>query len=188
MTRVPTTKNSTTQFPDVLQEPQDFGTSRTTKHIIRLHQDRPFHIQPYSFSTEKKKMINDQVEEVLARGITEPTVSVLVMKKDGPVQFYINHRRLNTLNTSEATLMPAIVETLRYLGGANVFSTINLKSAHWQIPVDEVSRYLTAFATPDGATYQSGCTQHVPADYGPESPSRVPPQIHPDLLRQHHRV
>lgn len=50
--------------------------------------------------------------------------------------------------------MPAIVEALRDLGGANVFSTIDLKSVYGQNPAEEASRYLTAFATPDGATYQ----------------------------------
>mgnify|MGYP005983649639 CR=1 FL=1 len=43
--------------------------------------------------------------------------------------------------------MPNIPDTLRDLGQAKVFSTIDLRSGFWQIP-------LTAFSTPDGAHYQ----------------------------------
>lgn len=83
-----------------------------------------------------------------ARGIIELTVLaycspiVLVKKKDGTVRFCSYHR-FNTLTTSDDTPMHAIVEVLGKLGNANVFSTIDLKSEYWQIPVDEPSRYLT---------------------------------------------
>lgn len=97
---------------------------------------------------------------MLAKGIIEPTafaycsLVVLVKKKDGTTRFCINYRRLNTLTTSEATPMPAITEAMRHLRGANIFFSIDVKSGYWQIPVEEAFRYLTAFATTDGATYQ----------------------------------
>lgn len=87
---------------------------------------------------------------MLAQGIIEPSISaygspiVIVKKTDGTPRFCVDYRRFNSLTTSEATPMP---------GSATVFSTIDLKTGYWQIPVERTSQHPTAFATPDGATY-----------------------------------
>jgi hypothetical protein len=47
-----------------------------------------------------------------------------------------------------------IQEVLRDFGTATVYLSLDLKSGYWQIPMDQASKTLTAFATPDGARYQ----------------------------------
>jgi hypothetical protein len=81
---------------------------------------------------------------------------VLVKKKDGTVRFCTNYRRLNMLTKDEAEPLPQIQEVLREFGTATVYSSLDLKSGYWQIPMDQALKKLTAFATPDGAgaTYQ----------------------------------
>lgn len=44
--------------------------------------------------------------------------------------------------------------TLKDFEKAVIFSALDLKSGYWQIPMNPSSKHLTAFATPDGATYQ----------------------------------
>lgn len=133
------------QFPDVPSKAQDFG--RTIQHVIRLQQDRPFHIRSYSFSTER----NDQVKEMLARGIIESTVlancspGVLVKKK----QHHTLLHRLSKPQHAHHLRGRADAQALQDLGNA----TISLNSGSWQIPVKKTFRYLTAFAISDGATY-----------------------------------
>jgi hypothetical protein len=110
--------------------------------------------------TKKKKQLFQCVQEMLAAGVIERSVSdycspaVLVTKKDGTVRFCTDYRKLNLLTEDEAAPLPKISDALREFGSATVFSAIDIKSGYWQIPMDKASRHLTAFATPDGATYQ----------------------------------
>ena len=79
---------------------------------------------------------------------------MLVKKKDGAPRFCVDYRKLNAQTTDEASALPVINEALRDLSSAKVFSVLDLKSGYWQIPMDQRSKHLTAFTTPDGATYQ----------------------------------
>jgi hypothetical protein len=143
----------------VLQK-ERMGNVRAVTHKIRLERDKPFRIRPYHLNEQKKCALYECINEMLAAGVTERSESeycspvVLVKKKDGTVRFCIDYRRLNALTKDEAAPLPRIQEVLRDFGTAQVFSSIDLKSGYWQIPMDPASKHLTAFATPDGATYQ----------------------------------
>jgi hypothetical protein len=50
--------------------------------------------------------------------------------------------------------VPRIQETLRDLGQATVFTTLDLRSGYWQVPMEEASKKYTALSTPDGALFQ----------------------------------
>jgi hypothetical protein len=50
--------------------------------------------------------------------------------------------------------LPRIQEVLCDFGTAQVYSSMDLKSGYWQIPMDPMSKHLTTFATSDGAMYQ----------------------------------
>ncbi len=69
---------------------------------------------------------------------------MLVRKKDGGVCWCVDYRRLNSLTAKDAYPLPKIEECL---GGACVFSTLDLQSGYWQIAVDEMDRAKTAFIT-----------------------------------------
>lgn len=148
------------EFAPVFDSSPRMTTTRTVKHAIRLKKDVPFRLRPYHCSNEKKQIIYEQTEELLANGLIEPSNSdycspiVIVRKKDGTPRYCIDYRRLNELTQDEAAPLPIIHETLKDLGKAKVFTTLDLKSGYWQLPMEESSKKYTAFATPDGATYQ----------------------------------
>ena len=52
---------------------------------------------------------------------------------------------MNTCTIKDADSLPHIDETLDCLGGAIIFTSLDLKSGCWQVEMDEESKPLTAF-------------------------------------------
>ena len=70
---------------------------------------------------------------------------VLVRKKDGSLRFCIDLCKLNACTIKDAYSLPRIDETLDCLGGAMIFTSLDLKSGYWQVEMEERSKPLTAF-------------------------------------------
>ena len=70
---------------------------------------------------------------------------VLVRKKDGSLRFCIDLQKLNAHTIKDAYSLPRIDETLDCLGGATIFTSLDLKSGYWQVEMEEESKPLTAF-------------------------------------------
>ncbi len=63
----------------------------------------------------------------------------------------VDYRALNQQAIPDRLPLPVISDILRRLGTENtLFSTIDIKSAFWQIEVQEESKDLTTFSTPTG--------------------------------------
>ncbi len=75
-------------------------------------------------------------------------------KPDGAMRPVIDYRKLNEQTIPDRLPLPVISDILRSLGTTNkLFSTSDIKSAFWQVELDEASRPLTAFSTPSGHYY-----------------------------------
>ncbi|CAB0041770.1 unnamed protein product [Trichogramma brassicae] len=136
------------------------GGTASTKHCITLTDLRPFRLAPYQYSEGKRKEIERQVQQMLAEGVIEQSDSpynspiVMAKKKDVALRFCIDYRRLNEITRDQTQQIPRISDALKDLGDAQVFTTLDLKSGYWQIPMDEEAKPYTAFTTPTGRTYQ----------------------------------
>ena len=64
---------------------------------------------------------------------------VLVRKKDGSLRFCIDFRKLNLLTRKDSHPFPCIGETLDSLVGSAIYSTFDLTSGFWQVPMAEES-------------------------------------------------
>ncbi len=110
---------------------------------------QPVRRTPLGLQEEEERHLNTMLEA----GVVTPSASewaspvVLVRKKDGGVRWCVDYRRLNSLTAKDAYPLPKIEECLDVLGGACVFSTLDLQSGYWQIAVDEMDRAKTAFIT-----------------------------------------
>ncbi|GMF30451.1 unnamed protein product [Phytophthora fragariaefolia] len=93
---------------------------------------------------------------MLSAGVIEPGESawgfpvVLVRKKDGSVRFCVDYRALNSITHKDVYPLPRIEEKLESLGGARLFTTLELRSGYWQIRVAEEDRDKTVFMTKSG--------------------------------------
>ena len=54
----------------------------------------------------------------------------------------------------DAHPLPRINDTLEALKGAKIFSTLDLKSGHWQVPIREEHKSKTAFRTSSGQLFE----------------------------------
>ena len=78
-------------------------------------------------------------------------------KEDGTLCFCIDFRKLNDVTIKDAHPLPRIDDTLEALKGAKYFSTLDLKSGYWQVPIKEEHRSKTTFRTSSGQLYEFNC-------------------------------
>ncbi|GMF43591.1 unnamed protein product [Phytophthora fragariaefolia] len=96
-------------------------------------------------------IVDSNVDAMLSAGVIEHGEGawgfpvVLVRKKDGSVRFCVDYRSLNSVTRRDVYPLPRIDETLESLGGARLFTTLDLRSGYWQIRVAEEDRDKTAF-------------------------------------------
>ena len=95
-------------------------------------------------------------QELLEKGLIEPTngvwssLVVMARKKDGGRRFCIDYRQLNAITQQNAYPIPRIDESLNALAGSRSFSTLDLTSGYWQVPLDLDAQAKSAFATRNG--------------------------------------
>ena len=71
---------------------------------------------------------------------------VMTKKKGGQLRFCCDFRYLNAVTIKDAYPIPRIDESLSKLGDAKFFTTLDLGSAFWQVPLRKQDREKTGFA------------------------------------------
>ena len=135
-------------------EGDKLGRTDVVKHKIVLEENaQPFFIPNYRLPISQREkvevMINDMKKDGIVRQSNSPYNSplLLVPKKDGSWRLVIDYRRLNKQTVPDRFPMPVINEVLSQLGGATIFSSLDLMSGYWQLPLTEESKPLTAFSS-----------------------------------------
>ena len=117
---------------------------------------RPIRQHPHRLGPEKEAEAERQVKDLLEKKLIEPASGawsspvVLVKKKDGGWRFCIDYRKLNAVTIQDAYPLPRIDESLDALAGSRLFSTLDLVSGYWQVPLDAEGQEKSAFATRSG--------------------------------------
>ena len=101
-----------------------------------------------------------QVQQMLSSSVIRPSNSpwaspvVMVRKKDGSLRFCVDFCQLNAATVKDAHPLPRIDDLLDTLHGAKWFSTLDLKSGYWQVPIAEQDKEKTAFRTSSGQLFE----------------------------------
>ncbi|KFD64072.1 hypothetical protein M514_12590 [Trichuris suis] len=70
---------------------------------------------------------------------------VFTRKKSGEIRFCVDYRELNKRTIKDAYPLPLSDEVHDRLSGATVFSTLDLNSGFWQLPIHPDDRHKTSF-------------------------------------------
>ena len=119
---------------------------------------KPFKARPYRSNPKLRKEISKQVHQLLEDGIIRPSRSpygspmLLVNKPDGSFRAVVDYRNLNQKCHLDNFPKISCQDSLESLGSANAkyFSTIDLQSGYYQVPIEESSKQYTVFVTHDG--------------------------------------
>ena len=143
-----------TSFADVFALGHaELGTTALTQHSIDTGDHPPIRQPPRRVSFSLRRTVDGLIKEMLSQGVIVPSSSpwaspvVLVKKKDGGMRFCVDYRQLNHITKLDEFLLPRIDETLDLLAGARFFTTLDLASGYWQVPMEASSQEKTAFTT-----------------------------------------
>lgn len=106
---------------------------------------------PFALRGQVDRLVREMLDQDVIIPSTSPWASpvVLVRKKDRGVRFCVDYRKLNTITKLDDFPLPRIDDTLDLLSGAKYFTTLDLASGYWQVPMESSSQE-TAFTTHSG--------------------------------------
>ena len=151
------------EYHDIFSlENHDMGHTNVTKHEIVLKDPDtpPFKERFHRILPPQLDEVREHLKFMLNAGVVQLSNSpwcnavVLVRKKDGSLHFCIDFRRLNALTIKDSHPLPRICETLESLARAAHYSTFDLNSGFWQVPMDEESKQYTAFTLGSMGLYE----------------------------------
>ncbi|XP_016463030.1 uncharacterized protein LOC107786107 [Nicotiana tabacum] len=144
-------------FSQVFQKPHGLPPTRPLDHAIHLLPgSKPVNVKPYRYPYFQKNIMEQLVGDILKEGIIRPSTSpflspvLLVQKKNGTWNFYVDYRALNAVTVHDRFLILTSDELFDELHGAQFFSKLDLLSGYHQIRVRLEDVGKTAFRTHEG--------------------------------------
>ena len=105
---------------------------------------------------QKPYFLKNLVDELVQAGLVRPAMSpwispvVLVKKKDGSSRMCIDFRRLNKVTKKDPYQLPRVDALTDRMQGCSYFSSIDVLSAFWNVPMADEDIEKTGFSTPFG--------------------------------------
>ena len=137
------------------------GDTPTRTHLLQhdvalVEGAKPVRRYPYRLSTEKKKLMRQEVQYLLDNGLAEPSKSpwaspcILVEKDDGSPRLCTDYRQLNRVTQEDPYPMKRIDDLIDEVSSAKFLTSLDLLKGFWQVSLTDRAREASAFVTPDG--------------------------------------
>ncbi|KAF0725832.1 hypothetical protein Ae201684P_018644 [Aphanomyces euteiches] len=124
-------------------------------HLVELSIDTgispPIRNVPYRTSKAESDIMEAEINQYLDLGLIRPSKSpwaspvLMIREPDGTIRFCVDYRKLNSVTIKDSYLMPRIDDLLDVLGRAKLFSTMDIASGYWNVPMAKDSIEKTAF-------------------------------------------
>ena len=121
--------------------------------IDLLPESTPISKAPYRMSLLELTELKIQLQELLDKEYIRPSVSswgalvLFVKKKDGTLRLCIDYRQLNKVTIKNKYPLPRINDMFDQVGGANIFSKLDLRSGYHQVRIKDQDINKTVFRT-----------------------------------------
>ncbi|KAH9138039.1 hypothetical protein AeRB84_017518, partial [Aphanomyces euteiches] len=135
-------------FVDTSKAP---GRTHLVEFSIDTGDSAPIRSAPYRTSKAEDDIMEAEINQYQDLGLIRPSKSswaspvLMIRKPDGSIRFCIDYRRLNKVTVKDSYPMPRIDDLLDVLGRAKLFSTMDIASGYWNVPMAKESIEKTAF-------------------------------------------
>lgn len=140
----------------VARNTQQIGQTNAAEMSIQLTTENPVCYRPYRLSYHEKEQVKDMIMDLKKADVIEESSSpyaspiILVRKKTGEVRMCVDYRALNKITIKDRYPIPLIDDQIDRLRGHRYFTSLDLFSGYYQVPMAKDSRDKTAFVTPNG--------------------------------------
>lgn len=143
-------------FPSYSKE--GLGRTDVLCHSIDTGDAKPIKQRHFPVSPAIEKLIYEEIDRMIALDVIEESNSpwsspVVLHRKPGKNRLCLDSRKLNSVTIGDAYPLPQIDGILSRLPKAQFITSLDLKDAFWQIPLDQKSREKTAFTVPGRPLY-----------------------------------
>ena len=148
------------EFSDIISQGEDdLHCTPLLQHTIETNGPplrQPYRRQNPAVRWEEMAQVQQMLTSCVIRRSNSPWASPVVMakKKDSSLRFCVDFRQHNVPIIKDAHPLPRIDDLLDALDGARWFSTLDLKSGYWQVPIVEQDKEKTAFRTSGGQLFE----------------------------------
>ena len=138
-------KCSLTKYDDILSRDEfEMRLTDLIQHDIDTGQERPVRQALRRTPLVHNQVIDTHIQSMVKQGLIEPSHGewssniVLVLKKDKSYRFCLDYRQLNRVSQKDVYPLPRIDASLDALAGSSWFSTLDLRSGYYQVPMNPI--------------------------------------------------
>ncbi|CAC5388205.1 unnamed protein product [Mytilus coruscus] len=136
----------------------ELGHTNLHYHTIYTGDAKPISAAPYKQSPQMRRELDKQLDEMQRYNIIEESISpwhspvVLVKKRNGSIRVCVDFRALNRITEPMSAVIPTMTDIFDTLADskAEIFSSLDLTSGFWQVPLDPATKHKSAFITHKG--------------------------------------